>query len=122
VTLGLRNTGTATLRCIEAYTTIFQVLPLAGDFGVRLLAGTAPLDVTKTMLEWPALARRDYPVAEKNEEQLRIDSGESEKYDADFIIPASVSAVFVYSMACLDPEDTDLGWDVTTFHQFTANQ
>jgi hypothetical protein len=119
VTFNMKNTGTATLRPTEAYTTIFQVLPLAGEFAAKLLEGTAPLDVTKTMFEWPTLGRRDYPVVE---EQLRIDSGESEKYDADFIIPASVSAVFVYSMACLDPQDSDLGWDVTTFHQFAAIQ
>ncbi len=119
VTLKLTNTGQSTLRPVEAYTKVFQVLPLNGDFGTKLLDGTAPLDVTNTMFQWPTIGHRKYPVME---DKVKIDSGESERYDADFVIPASVSAIFVYSMACLDPEDYDLGWDVTTFHEFPPQQ
>jgi hypothetical protein len=119
VTLNLKNVGSATLSPVEGYTKIFQVLALPSDFAARLLDGSVPLGVTKTEFDWPCIGRRDYPL---REDDVRIDSGESETYGADFIIPAGVSAVFVYSMACLDPEDSDLGWDVTTFHEFPAKQ
>jgi hypothetical protein len=119
VTLNLKNVGTATLKPIEAYTKVFQVVPLPEDFNVRLHEGSLPLGVTKTEIDWPSIGRRDYPV---REDQVRIDSGETETYGADFIISADVSAVFVYSMACLDPENLDLGWDVTTFYNFHSKQ
>jgi hypothetical protein len=50
---------------------------------------------------------------------LRIDSGESDRLDCDFIIPAGVTAAFIHSRACLDPDDPRLHWDVTTLYRFT---
>jgi hypothetical protein len=121
VSLMIKNTGKVTLTPILAYTFVQRITPLEDEFVGKLPSGTLPKDPdTKTEFKWPLIGKRiEYPV---KKDQLRIDSGETEKLYAEFLIPSSVSAVFVYSLACMDPDDPDLGWDVTTFHLIDGSE
>jgi hypothetical protein len=117
VSLEIGNAGEVTLKPVKVFTFIQRVTPLDEDLAQKIILNQAPIDdVTKTEIAWPVVQERTYPMKEG---RFRIDSGESDRLDCDFIVPAEISAVFIYSRACLDPDDPDLGWDVTTFHRFT---
>jgi len=111
-----------------------------------------PVAVTGTEYDWPNIGEKHYPVLKneqaavqdnfhlyhkakrhekrknkvnetgKEEYVLIIESSETEQLCSDFIIPARVKAVMVYSTACLKPKDPDTGWDVTTFLRFSKTQ
>jgi hypothetical protein len=118
VTLEIRNAGEVTIEPDKVLTFIQRVTPLDENFAQKILLNQAPMDdVTKTEVAWPVLQERDYPIKKGH---FRIDSGESDRLDCDFIVPADISAVFIYSRACLDPKDPDLSWDVTTFQRFES--
>lgn len=117
VSLDICNTGEATVFPFDAYSFVQQVSPLGEGFVGNLRMGQAPMNsVTKTEFDWPQIGRRDYP---QKRGEMRIDSNESDRLECEFIIPADVSAIFIYSSVCLDPEEPDLGWDITTFHRLT---
>ncbi len=115
----IKNVGAATLKFKMGYTLLQQVTPLAGIFGRALLADYAKRGASKTEYEWPIIGYRKYPA---KKDKLKIDSGETERLHCDFIIPAKVKTIFVYSNACLDPKDLDLGWDVTSFYDLEMDK
>jgi hypothetical protein len=112
VTLLIHNTGEVAITPTEAYTVVFQVLPVeSGAFREALLSSSPPLAETITEIAWPELARKTY---EPGRLRLVVDSGEVDRREADFILPAGVETVDVYSR--VEAEDAKgLGWSATTF-------
>ncbi len=118
-TFTIRNTGTVTLELHSGYTFLQRVTPLVGDFGKALLRGEGEIGESKTEYAWPLIGEFwNYPT---RRDKVKIDSGETDHLYCDFIIPAEVKTIFVYSNACLDPKDPKLGWDVTSFHDLEGD-
>ena len=108
VALTIKNTGPVSIAPIEAYTLIYQILPLDEKVRKKIVDESLPMDETGTGFAWPDIERVDYPV---KADELCIDSGEQECLHAEFIIPSSVQVASVYSLVCMDKEDPNQGWD-----------
>lgn len=109
----IKNVGTTVLKPIEGYSFLQQVLPLEKSIADSLHSGKDPVGETKTEIDWPKLKQRDYPL---REDKVEIHPGESERLYCEFIIPAAIKTIVAYSLLTLDREESDLGWDCTTYH------
>jgi hypothetical protein len=116
VALEIRNTGTRTLRPAEAYSLIQQLAPLGAAFERRLADEDAPIAVTGTEYEWPVIARKTYD----DITDVRIDSTETETVHSEFLIPRWITGIVVYSLVSMDPDDPDVGWDITTLQDLQS--
>lgn len=106
------NTGEVLMQLRFARTRVQQLLPLP-DHVAQLLAVTAidPVPTKDCELPWTVLGAREWRI---DAEIGEVEPGESEAFHCDFVIPAGVEQVLVYThVKNHSKPDRDVGWSDT---------
>jgi hypothetical protein len=117
VTVFVENKGNVELRPGGAYTLLQQVLPIDSAMGERLQTGRDLFLEDSTEIRWPELRRIRW---EPEKAGVTIEPGETERWDADFLVPTRVVTVGVFSEFSLDKTDTSVAWSAQDFYDLVA--
>jgi hypothetical protein len=108
VALGVQNTSTVLMRNKSVRTDVHQVLPVHPDVERSLADGTLIPDDEPHAL-WHCLDSKKVSL------QGKIEPGDRDHFDFDFVIPAAVKTVYVYSYVDNATAD-NLGWGQTCLY------
>ena len=108
VALGVQNTSTVLMRNKSVRTDVFQVLPVHPDVERSLADGTT-IPEGEPHANWHPLDTKVVPV------QGKIEPGDRDHFDFDFVIPTAVKTVYVYSYVDNATAD-NLGWSRTCLY------
>jgi hypothetical protein len=108
----IENTGQVLLRLETVNARIQQVVPVPAHLSEAIVRDADPISTAETELPWPVLQERSWSLGP---EGARLEPGETEVLDCDFVIPASISTFLIYSHVpnLVAPE---VSWDCSTIH------
>jgi len=113
VLVGVKNAGNVLIDVEQVRVDVYQVLPLADETKKALEEGTL-ISSEESEATWPCIESRERSWSPGT---ARIEPEESEPFGFDFVIPADVKTIFVYSyVRNVRQRDRPIGWSVTQFY------
>jgi len=110
INLKVLNKGDILLPISKTWTTISQILPMAGDTLEALEAGKDLPRDNDAEIKWPELGSQEINYESGTAE---IEPAESEMFHFDFIVPSDVKVVHVYSFFT-NLKKREAGWPCIT--------
>jgi hypothetical protein len=116
VTVKVDNVSAVLLKTETVRTDVYQVLPVKDETKAALAAGELVPDGSRDA-RWPCIAF--YEGAGPGQ----IEPGEGDEFGFDFVIPADVQSLFVYSyIKNVTQEGRELGWGVTSLYDLDESR
>ncbi len=113
VLVGVKNAGNVLIDIEVVRVDVYQVLPLAEEAKTALDAGTLIPD-DEVEAQWPCIESRERTWTSG---EARIEPEESEPFGFDFVLPADIETIFVYSyVRNVKQRDRPIGWSLTQFY------
>ena len=107
VRVHVKNTGRILLPVQDLECRLLQVLPLVGSPGRRFANGDSLVEDGDKEVKWPSLGVRKW---ECDSGVMEIEPGESETFQVDYHVPASLEVVRLYSHLNNTTKKTKIGW------------
>jgi hypothetical protein len=128
----INNTGNVLLRLVSAIFRVDRVLPLPDSVSHELQAGGLPKLEDGLQIGWPPVSDDLYRKYEwKREDRPELEPGESDIIICDFIVPADLKTVHIYTYFKNAKKGrwrwrpwrwvrgrVDIGWPLSTFYDF----
>jgi hypothetical protein len=111
ITLEIQNKGNVALHVESGWTEVRKISPVDKDVEA-VLARSNPFGEDGTQIDWPAAQRRLY---EGEKLSLWIDSGETERLFADFVLLRTHQVVAIRSEISMKGDKPGTIWPITTF-------
>ncbi len=113
VLVGVKNAGKVLIDVEEVRVDVYHVLPLTEETK-QALRENALIPADESEATWPCIESRKR-TWESGE--ARIEPEESESFGFDFVVPADVQTIFVYSyVRNVKQREKPIGWSVTQFY------
>jgi len=110
VSIIISNVGKRTLDLKSGIIRVQKILPLDPKISERIKRNETPIDEKAMIVLWPRIGKPYKPKID-----IKIESGESDRVNCEFIIPSYVQTIKIYSFF-KKSEDSTIGWPVTTIY------
>jgi hypothetical protein len=123
VGLDISNTGTSLMNIQRSTIRVQQILPPA-DCQTQspcapneLKEAAAKVDRKEDRFSWPLIAERNVTF------DVRIEPGEKQSLDFEFVAPSNVKAVRVYTyVSNQQKNDVEIGWAASSYYDFSKSK
>lgn len=115
----ISNPGDVLLSLVRAEAWVQQVLPVPEKILDALDRGEKPVPPGETEIEWPRVGDTHEPTWDKG--SFEIEPGETDQVLFDFVIPADVETVNLYTYFWnARKKDPEIGWRLTTVYDLRS--
>jgi hypothetical protein len=114
VTLRISNIGAVILRLTEVRLQIQQILPFDREIAEHITNDVDPVQPGRLEVDWPLLAQRKCTWV--HHECYELEPGETDEFPFDFVIPAGIRVVRIYSYTrnIAKRRRREIGWNTTS--------